>query len=1373
MMYRLVLQKSVTVTGVSDCSHITRVTSDRVWISDLFNLILTNTAGDKLHHLTDIDSGYGVHTVTRDGDLIYIDSHGNINKLSTDHRVQTTLIKYNTAPWRPQCVYSSPSTGDLLVGMFNTDTNTAQVNRYNNTGLHIQTIQHDNNTGQRLYSLPVYITENRNGDVIVSDYYRGAVVVTDQGGRHRFSYTGPPSGSGLEPRGICTDALSHILVCDPNTHTVQMIDKDGQFLSLIQTSEHGIDRPHGLSYDDITNLLWVGSRYNNTVYIYRLINGGDNLTAPNSDDINEVDELKKFLRKEKTTVSHARGILVGCAEAGKTTLLKRLRRQRQNISEATKSSTGITTLLKRLRGKRQNVSEVTESTRGLEVHQHLFIVKDEVLEVTDDDSPLKTFIRINAADLKPDPNNAVDSSDTNGKEDNLELGSTDKITEVVYSREEKKEENVEMSSSPTEGTEEETTVEVMASLLSSEAPALVKDEIFQKILSDKEKLPTVSMLDFAGQLAYYACHQIYVTPKAFFILVLDMTKRFEDVVSKEKDNQEGSIFSVWTNKDYLKFWITSMKTFGGKKAPLFLVATHTEKKSTYEIEKYFREFWNAVPDEDRDWLSESLNDREYAVGLMEQDDETTRNLESMKKSIVKLFTDENNTKIELPSSWTLMEQLLYEGAWKVLSLGEIWRLNSSLPNEYRIKSDEEMSKFLKCLHDNGFLLYFKEGKLGEHVILDIQWFANAFSKIIADENHINKDCKRKLIKEWKSFNKTGELKDKVIDALWKDEPSYSKHKSEILSYMEKLQMLVPLNAIEAVSEGDMSWYVPCMNKKQFKADFFEDKWECSSILCFRFTSFAMFVFYRLVAYCISFLKWSVAKDEDNEGSPCLYQTAAVFDHNAHTVVVGICNDDIQLQVLRIKPLTVDKDVSNEIGDSIDKAVEELTETFIDTKIFHRGYKCQNIICKEKDLSFTLASELSKIKAKETQCKCQFQEKHVINVQTTLGFWEKNPVKYTEAHRSLSQSSLDSFDAGESASGKFQKLIDNSQRSKEPETLFCEEWHKSVGHLVCSDGTAGTAFRVGSRYLMTAYHVIRKTLEMYIYKIIENVQSDPLRRMNYLRLLQKLQVEESGRDIEEKLRNGVHEWLKKTSYQLLITSLLSALEDTGFSCAKDKAVNFIEDNPIYVYFGRTREQFDYKRYRLRYDIPFFSKQEADDVALLEVNWTNLPKPFILDISRKRPENITIIGHPASHGNEQIIDRLCPLISECDAFQTHCKALSWWKRNYPKSDHKKIKNDYDSMFRREKVLFHCSESTTHGASGGPGIFDLDKGLPKVYLMLQEGIPGFVHNVHDTSMKEILRICPKECLVESGISMSRVYELLSSIPQLKELRDNIFHT
>ncbi|XP_056007538.1 uncharacterized protein LOC130050809 isoform X1 [Ostrea edulis] len=278
LMSTPVLHTSVCVTGVRRVLHISRVMSDRVWVSH-YNLILTDTTGDTIHRVTDIGWYTGVHTVNSSGELIYIDSDYNINKLCTDNKTVTRLIQ-RTSPWYPRCVYCSPSTGDLMVAMCNTDTETAKVTRYNSSGQHILTIEHDN-TGHTLYSGPLFITENNNGDIIVSDWINskcGVVVVTERGGRHRFSYTEPPSGSSLTPLGICTDALSHILVCDVYTDTVQMIDKDGHFLSLLLTRQHGVNRPHSLNYDDKTHLLWVGSGDTNTVSVYRYLQRRYSLT---------------------------------------------------------------------------------------------------------------------------------------------------------------------------------------------------------------------------------------------------------------------------------------------------------------------------------------------------------------------------------------------------------------------------------------------------------------------------------------------------------------------------------------------------------------------------------------------------------------------------------------------------------------------------------------------------------------------------------------------------------------------------------------------------------------------------------------------------------------------------------------------------------------------------------------------------------------------------------------------------------------------------------------------------------------------------------------------------------------------------------------
>nr|XP_022291713.1 uncharacterized protein LOC111103018 [Crassostrea virginica]XP_022291714.1 uncharacterized protein LOC111103018 [Crassostrea virginica]XP_022291715.1 uncharacterized protein LOC111103018 [Crassostrea virginica]XP_022291716.1 uncharacterized protein LOC111103018 [Crassostrea virginica] len=275
-----VVQKSLSVTGVEWCEHISCVTPDRVWVTDR-NLILTDTAtGKQLHSVEDsLNSDSGIHAVNCKGELIYIDKEHNIIKLCNDMKTTTTLIKRTDTTWIPLCVYCSPSSGDLLVGMFredtDTDTYTGKVMRYDNTGKHKQTIPHDDNTPHDLYKEPLFITENNNGDVLVSDVGRNAVVVTSGEGVHRFSYTGPPpSGSGLfNPRGICTDVMSHILVSDYITRTVQMLDRDGQFLSYVLTRQTpGMDyTPYSLSYDVTTHAVYVGSVVNNTMSVCRHI----------------------------------------------------------------------------------------------------------------------------------------------------------------------------------------------------------------------------------------------------------------------------------------------------------------------------------------------------------------------------------------------------------------------------------------------------------------------------------------------------------------------------------------------------------------------------------------------------------------------------------------------------------------------------------------------------------------------------------------------------------------------------------------------------------------------------------------------------------------------------------------------------------------------------------------------------------------------------------------------------------------------------------------------------------------------------------------------------------------------------------------------
>ncbi|XP_062574077.1 uncharacterized protein LOC134235918 [Saccostrea cucullata] len=275
LMYTPVLKKSFTVKGANEVRHISYEKTGILWISDQNGqIVLTNRSSDPIYTLTNTISYTGGHSVSRDGNLIYIDVSHNINKFYKYNRKKKTIIP-KTEPWKAECVYCSPLNEDILVGMLSYKKGRhgyteAKVMRFSSTGQEIQSIQH-NTKGMKLYKFLAYITENHNGDIIVSDLENG-VVVTGRDGEYRFSYTGPPSGSRISPQGICVDALSHILVSDDKSKTVQMIDKDGNFLALLLSKENRITPSRGLSYDSRNHIIFVATTdIDNLVCVYRYI----------------------------------------------------------------------------------------------------------------------------------------------------------------------------------------------------------------------------------------------------------------------------------------------------------------------------------------------------------------------------------------------------------------------------------------------------------------------------------------------------------------------------------------------------------------------------------------------------------------------------------------------------------------------------------------------------------------------------------------------------------------------------------------------------------------------------------------------------------------------------------------------------------------------------------------------------------------------------------------------------------------------------------------------------------------------------------------------------------------------------------------------
>lgn len=283
LMTTPIVKSFFTVASVSGCDHISCLTSDRIWIKKGRVLVLTDTSGNTIHvqtlplpdkalylHIFDTRAG---HAITNTNELLYINSNFNIDRLSADFTRENTVISKQITS-KPLCIYSIPANGDILVGISNyiikRVTGRANITRYNMNGEVKETIVHGND-GQGLYDEPHCISVNNNGDVIVSDRGRNAVIVVEGERRHRFTYTGHPPESGLSPYGICTDAMSHILVCDGKTNTIHIIDSDGIFVSYLRSKLSELCKPYTLAFDMKTNFLLIGEKDRDIVFFYKYL----------------------------------------------------------------------------------------------------------------------------------------------------------------------------------------------------------------------------------------------------------------------------------------------------------------------------------------------------------------------------------------------------------------------------------------------------------------------------------------------------------------------------------------------------------------------------------------------------------------------------------------------------------------------------------------------------------------------------------------------------------------------------------------------------------------------------------------------------------------------------------------------------------------------------------------------------------------------------------------------------------------------------------------------------------------------------------------------------------------------------------------------
>ena len=361
-----------------------------------------------------------------------------------------------------------------------------------------------------------------------------------------------------------------------------------------------------------------------------------------------------------------------------------------------------------------------------------------------------------------------------------------------------------------------------------EIETLVK-KLLQEVDKVKEEDDIYSVLwDFGGQSVYYATHPLFLTAKAMYLLVFDLSRdpneRARPVVKQGMFRKVKDSFSTKTNLDCLDFWMTSVASLASqdedhlvhsgpdsevlpeKIPPVFLVCTHADKP-----------FDGADPYAQAREVFGSLQAKSYKTQLYDDVfvvDNTKSGLESecsevtrLREKVLSVAKALPQMKEVIPIKWLKYEKALRvaeEEGHKWMSLERAKQIASEV---CEIGDDQEFMTLLNFLHDQRILIHFNEtALLNNLVILNPQWLVDVFKKVITVQPYVHES--RKFKELWHKLETTGILDKKLLEHVWGPLIDEQETSESLIAIMEKFSLLCPWSS--SVTSCSKQYLVPSM-----------------------------------------------------------------------------------------------------------------------------------------------------------------------------------------------------------------------------------------------------------------------------------------------------------------------------------------------------------------------------------------------------------------------------------------------------------------------------------------------------------------------------------------------------------------------------------
>ncbi|XP_044178391.1 uncharacterized protein LOC114949826 isoform X1 [Acropora millepora] len=469
----------------------------------------------------------------------------------------------------------------------------------------------------------------------------------------------------------------------------------------------------------------------------------------------------------------------------------------------------------------------------------------------------------------------------------------------------------------------------------------LRDKV-DKVCSDDDIYSV--LWDFAGQSVYYETHQLFLTSRAIYLLVYNLSRDPEGIAeSVEKQGlykkfEERS--STKTNLDCLDYWMTSVYSQSSRiqdhdlcsaststvlpktLPPVFLVCTHSDQpfggKDPTDLALEVYGFLKT-----KSYGEQLFHDVFKVDNTKSGTQKECPEVKRLRESILAVAMELPQTKENIPIKWLKYEEAL-QGALdeghKWITIEDAKRIASEV---CQIHDEQEFVTVLDFFHDQRILIHFADTvELNKLVVLHPQWLIDVFKTVITVKRYDKQE--RGLNDLWLKLEREGILEEKLLQHTWGQIVEENHTFESLIAIMEKFSLLCSWSlsnepgSKEYLVPSMLEWYPPQKIKELITS---------ASIppLFFKFKSGQVpsNLFPRLV---VQFLQWGRTEFWSTV-NPLLYKNFARI-YTAKDVnysVVLLCHSSlIEVVVLRVhrndrSPLKDDlqADLGNSPGDQRD------------------------------------------------------------------------------------------------------------------------------------------------------------------------------------------------------------------------------------------------------------------------------------------------------------------------------------------------------------------------------------------------------------------------------------------------------------------------